>query len=129
MGLPVIAGAQLMCPFGTAPSTLVVTSEKRILVQGRPVANILDNKPMVNIVPFGLCTSLMNPVTATQTAAALGVLTPGPCTPVTPTPWIPGKPTILSGPAPAIDNTCQLNCVYGGVIAVLNPGATTVLVS
>ena len=41
----------------------------------------MDNKPFVNVLPFGLCTSLANPITAAQTAAALGVLTPGPCTP------------------------------------------------
>ena len=43
----------------------------------------MDNKPFANILPFGLCTSLANPITAAQTAAALGVLTPGACTPVT----------------------------------------------
>jgi hypothetical protein len=129
MGLPVVAGAQTMCTFGLAPGTLMVTPEKRIVVQGRPVANIMDNKPFVNIVPFGLCTSLMNPVTATQTAAALGVLTPGPCTPVIPAPWIPGTPTALSGPAPTLDQTCKCMCAYGGVISVINPGSTTVLVA
>ena len=129
MGLPVVAGAQTMCTFGLAPSTLMVTPEKRLVVQGRPVANIMDNKPFLNILPFGLCTSLMNPVTATQTAAALGVLTPGPCTPVIPAPWVPGTPTALSGPAPTLDQMCKCMCAYGGVISVINPGTTTVVVA
>jgi hypothetical protein len=128
MGLPVVAGAQLMCPFGTAPSALVVMPDKRLVMQGRPVANINDHVPFLNVLPFGLCTSLMNPVTASQTAAALGVLTPGPCTPVLPFPWIPGTPTALSGPAPTVDHNCSCMCMYGGKISVVNPGTTTVMI-
>jgi hypothetical protein len=124
MPLPLVAGAQTMCSFGLAPSTLMVTPEKRVLVEGRPVANITDIKPFVNILPFGLCTSLANPVTASQTAAALGVLTPGPCTPVIVQPWTPGAPTAVSGPAPTAHQACTCQCGYGGVITVINPGAT-----
>ena len=128
MPLPLVAGAQTMCSFGMAPSTLLVTPEKGVLVEGRPVANITDNKPFVNILPFGLCTSLANPITASQTAAALGVLTPGPCTPVTVTPWLPGAPTGLAGPAPAAHQACTCSCAYGGIITVTNPGATRTIV-
>ena len=85
-----------------APSTLVVIPDKRTLVENKPFATILDNKPFVNILPFGLCTSLANPITAAQTAAALGVLTPGTCTPVMPAPWVPGSPTMLVGNTPAL---------------------------
>jgi hypothetical protein len=128
MPIPLVAGAQTMCSFGLAPSTLMVTPEKRVLVEGRPVANITDNKPFVNVLPFGLCTSLMNPITAAQTAAALGVLTPGTCTPVMVTPWIPGAPTALSGPAPTAHQACTCMCAYGGVVTVVNPGATRTIV-
>ena len=128
MPLPLVAGAQTMCSFGLAPSTLMVTPEKRVIVENRPVANITDNKPFVNILPFGLCTSLANPITAAQTAAALGVLTPGACTPVTVAPWLPGAPTDLSGPAPTAHQACQCMCAYGGVITVINPGATRTVV-
>ena len=128
MPLPLVAGAQTMCSFGLAPSTLMVTPEKRILVENRPVANITDIKPFVNILPFGLCTSLANPITAAQTAAALGVLTPGVCTPVIVAPWLPGAPTALSGPAPTAHQGCQCMCAYGGVVTVVNPGATRTVV-
>jgi len=84
----------------------------------------MDNIPFVNIPPFGLCTSLANPITAAQTAAALGVLTPGTCTPVLPAPWMPGSPTTLIGNVPALNNSCTCACVYGGVITIVNPGAT-----
>ena len=76
MALPVVNGAMTMCSFGMAPSTLIVTPEKRTLVENMPAATIMDNKPFANVLPFGLCTSLANPITASQTAAALGVLTP-----------------------------------------------------
>jgi hypothetical protein len=109
---------------GMAPSTLVVLPVNRTLFESKPVATIQDHIPFVNIPPFGLCTSLANPITAAQTTAALGVLTPGACTPVIPAPWVPGSPTTLVGGAPALNNTCTCMCVYGGSISIVNPGAT-----
>ena len=84
----------------------------------------MDNKPFVNVLPFGLCTSLANPITAAQTAAALGVLTPGTCTPVIAAPWVPGAPTALVGNMPMLNQTSKCICAYGGVITITNPGAT-----
>jgi hypothetical protein len=124
MPLPVVTGAMLTCPMGLAPSVLNVLPTRRVLFESKPVATIMDNIPFVNIPPFGLCTSLANPITAAQTATALGVLTPGTCTPVLPGPWIPGSPTTLVGNLPALNNTCTCACVYGGVITIVNPGAT-----
>ena len=85
-------GASMMCSFGLAPSTLIPTP-KTVMTSNMMAANIMDHKPMVNIPPFGMCTSLANPTTAAATAAALGVLTPTPCIPNTPAPWVPGAPT------------------------------------
>jgi hypothetical protein len=128
MSLPVVNGAMTMCSFGLAPSTFIVVPEKRTMVDSMPAATILDNKPFVNVLPFGLCTSLANPITAAQTAAALGVLTPGTCTPVIPAPWVPGSPTVLVGNIPALNVTSKCICAYGGVITVTNPGARTATV-
>jgi Domain of unknown function (DUF4280) len=127
MAMPVVNGAALLCSFGLAPSMLVVLPANRTMIGSLPAANILDNKPFVNIMPFGLCQSLANPVTASLTAAALGVLTPGPCTPVIPAPWVPGSPTVLVANAPAVTNSCQLMCAYGGAITVTFGGAPTAM--
>ena len=71
-------GAMLQCSFGAAPSSLVVLPTNKILAT-TPAANIMDNKPMLNIMPFGVCMSMANPMVAAATAAAMGVLTPMPC--------------------------------------------------
>ncbi len=114
-------GAALTCSFGAAPSTLMVLPINRVLSM-MPVASIMDNKPFLNVLPFGMCTSLANPMVAAATAAALGALTPMPCTPMTPGPWMPGVPTVLVGNAPALDMNAKLTCAYGGVIAINVPG-------
>jgi len=92
-------------------------------MENKPAATIMDNKPFMNIKPFGVCMSLANPITAAQTAAALGVLTPGTCTPVIPAPWVPGAMKTMIGNKPALDANSQCMCAYGGVIKVLFGGA------
>jgi len=125
MALPVVAGATTQCSFGLMPGTLNVLPANRVMFENKPVANIMDNKPFVNVTPFGLCSSLANPITAAQTAAALGVLTPGTCVPTLPAPWVPGAPTTLVANMPALTATSQCMCAYGGVVKVLVGGAFT----
>jgi Domain of unknown function (DUF4280) len=127
MGFQVCMGAMLQCSFGVAPSTLSVLPDKCALT-GTPDANIMDNKPMVNILPFGMCSSMANPTVASATAAALGVLTPMPCVPVIPAPWVPGSPTVLIANMPALNSDSKLMCAYGGVIQITSPGQTTVMI-
>lgn len=121
MGIQVCTGAMMMCSFGVAPSSLVVLPANRTMT-GTPAANIMDNKPIVNIPPFGMCNSPANPMVAAATAAALGVLTPMPCVPVTAAPWAPGAPTVLIGNMPALNNSSKLMCNWGGVIQITVPG-------
>lgn len=126
MAQETIMGAVMQCSFGAAPSTLVVTPEKRVNASKRPAANIMDNVPMKNIMPFGMCSSLANPAVAAATAAALGVLTPMPCVPVIPAPWAPGSPTVLIGKMPALSNASKCMCAWAGVISINMPGQFTV---
>jgi Domain of unknown function (DUF4280) len=127
MALPVVTGAMLQCAMGAAPGTLTVIPSAMVMFENKPAATIMDNIPFANIAPFGVCMSLANPITAAQTAAALGVLTPGTCIPVIPAPWVPGVPTVMIGNKPALDMNSKCICAYGGVIQVVNPGATTEL--
>ncbi len=128
MGQEVCNGAMLQCSFGVAPGTMVVTPENMVLAGGQPAATIMDNVPMKNIMPFGMCNSPSNPQVAAATAAAMGVLTPMPCVPVTSAPWAPGSPTVMIGNKPALNNSSKLMCNWGGVIQVTQPGQFTVAV-
>ena len=126
MPFQVCMGAMMQCTFGMAPSSLVVLPTNRVMTNNVPDANIMDHIPMTNIMPFGMCTSPSNPVVAAATAAALGVLTPMPCIPATPAPWITGAPTVLLGNFPSLDNVSQLMCIWGGVITFTDAGEATV---
>ena len=128
MGMGVCMGAMCTCSFGTVPSPLAVTPEKRVVIGTLPIATIMDYVPLKNIMPFGMCISLTNPQVASATAAAMGVLTPMPCLPVITAPWAPGVPKVLVGNVPAIDNSCKLFCAWAGVIQITNPGVTNVQV-
>jgi len=119
-------GAMMQCSFGVAPSSLVVLPTNRVMTNMVPDANIMDHIPMVNIMPFGMCTSIANPTVAAATAAALGVLTPMPCIPATPAPWVAGAPTVLLGNFPSLDNVSQLMCMWAGVITFVDAGEVTV---
>jgi hypothetical protein len=128
MPLQVCMGAMMQCTFGMAPSSLVVLPTNKVMTNMVPDANIMDHIPMTNIMPFGMCTSLANPTVAAATAAALGVLTPMPCIPVTPAPWATGAPTVLLGNFPTLDNVSQLMCTWAGVITFVDAGEETVQV-
>jgi len=125
MAQQVCNGAVLKCSFGLAPSTFVVLPVNRVMTSHMPAANIMDHVPMLNIMPFGMCTCPSNPAVAAATAAALGTPTPAPCIPATAAPWVIGAPTVLIASQPALNNTSTLMCTYGGVITVTQPGQTT----
>lgn len=125
MGKQVCMGATLKCSMGAAPSVLMVLPTNKVLTSFVPAANIMDHKPLVNIMPFGVCMSLANPTVAAATAVALGVLTPMPCLPNTPAPWVPGSPTVILSNFPALNNSSKLMCLWAGVIEVAMPGQMT----
>ena len=105
---------------------MIVTPENRVNAGKQPAATIMDNIPMKNIMPFGMCQSLANPQVAAATTAASGVLTPQPCIPVIPAPWAPGSPTVLIGNKPALNNSSQCMCTWAGVITITQAGQFTV---
>ena len=127
MGCQVCAGAVMQCSFGAAPSTLAVLPANRVLT-GTPAATIMDFAPIVNVPPFGMCSSPSNPMVIAATAAALGVLTPMPCMPVPAGPWVAGAPTVLIGNFPALNDSSKLMCAWAGVIQISFPGQINVVV-
>jgi hypothetical protein len=122
----VVNGAQLLCSFGSSPSSLVVLPINRTMADNQPEATIQDHVPIVNIMPFGMCISPSNPQVAAATAAAMGVLTPQPCIPCTPSPWTPGGLTVAIANQVALDNLSICNCMWGGVISITDPGEENV---
>jgi hypothetical protein len=120
MAQVVVMGAMLRCSFGLAPSSLVVLPQPVPIFTGGPLAaTILDHKPFVNILPFGMCTSPSNPAVI----AAMG--SPVPCVPVIPAPWTPGSPTVTYGAAIVLNSTSTCMCTWAGVITVQSAGQAT----
>lgn len=111
-------GSLLKCSFGTVPVPMIVLPVNRVLTNNQPAANIQDNKPLINIPSFGLCTCPANPEVAAATAAAMGVLTPMPCIPATVAPWVPTAPNVNLAKIPIVVENSKLMCSYGGIIAV-----------
>ncbi|MCM0759630.1 DUF4280 domain-containing protein [Sporomusa sphaeroides DSM 2875] len=81
-------------------------------------------QPLVNVMPFGMCTSPTNP-----TAATLGVLTPMPCIPVIPAPWVPGSAAVMIANCPALNQAAKLMCAWGGMIQIVDPGQMTIQIT
>lgn len=129
MGVLAVAGATCTCAFGTNPCPLQVTSQLSAMADGKPIATIQDVQPGANIAGFGMCTSLANPTVAAATAAALGVLTPQPCTLVPAGTWIPTNPKVMAGGIPCLTNEATLVCGLGaGTIKIASPGQSNTLV-
>lgn len=129
MGVMVTAGARCMCSFGMAPSTLMVTSQTGCMISGKPAATISDCQPNINLPPFGLCSSLANPAVASATAAALGVLTPQPCTLIPAGTWSTTDAKLIVGGKPCLTNEASLVCGLGaGAVRIVEPGQTNVLI-
>lgn len=122
MAKVVTSGALMACTFGAAPSALSVLPLPGAAAGGQPVATVNDKVPMLNIKPFGLCSSPSYPPTAAATAAALGALTPTPCMPNVPGPWLPGSQVLkVNGQSALLDN-CKAICAFGGQISITMPG-------
>ena len=128
MGVIVVTGAMMLCPFGTAPANLSVTSQSVVLAEGKAVATIQDSAPNVNIPGFGMCSSLANPQVASATAAALGVLTLQPCVPAVACTWLPAQTVCLADGKPCLTSDAAAICSYGGTLSIVDAGQKTVII-
>jgi len=121
----VCQGTLLQCNFGVAPMPMIVLPEHKTLAGVLPVANINDHLPMANIPSFGLCSCLKNPEVQAATTAALGVLTPMPCMPVTTKAWESGASQLKLAGKPVVTEQSTLKCQWGGEIKVIKPAPVT----
>ena len=123
----VTEGAVMTCPMGASPSTLQVTSQRKVLCNGKRVATLQDAS-MANIGSFGMCSSIANPQVASATAAAMGVLTPQPCMFSSAGSWIPEQAKVLVDGKPALTNGATIMCTTGmQVCSITNPAQTKVV--
>ena len=91
-----------------------------MFANGLPAGTIFDIIPMVNIPPFGLCHSFLNPEVIALTAAALGVPTPAPCIPIVVDPWISPSNVVVDG-MPILTEGSACECLWGGTIELIGP--------
>jgi hypothetical protein len=115
MATQVCTGATLQCSFGTVPSTFAASGDA---VDATAAAGVVTDVAPSNVPPFGLCTSAANP----QVASAQS---PQPCVPVL-SPWTPGSTKVTIAGVPALDDSSQCSCTWGGVITVSDPGQAAV---
>lgn len=104
----------------------MVLPTNRVMSAGVPVANSSDHAPFVNILPFAMCTSAANPMVAVATLAAQGVLTPMPCIPVTPAPWVNGSGSVNVANLSTLSESSKLMCQHGGEISIDYSGQASV---
>lgn len=118
----VCSKAKIKCSCGDKISTLTVYPDRTIWLTGEPQANISDHISMRNIAPFGKCHTTRYPATGSATAANHGKLTPMPCIPNTPFPWMGGKSDVLLQNQPALLKSSTCKCVWGGTISITFDG-------
>jgi len=121
-------GAKLSCSMGSAQSAMQLSHPvSPVLVCGAPMAGMTDNQTFVNIAPFGLCKSLINPTVAAATAAAGGKLQEMPCIPNMLIPWLNTKPDVLVKGRPALTDGSRCVCMWSGIIEVKSAGQNSVI--
>lgn len=118
----VVAGATISCSFGSQSSRLSSPMSHGVFVKGKPLMNIMDYIPNVNIMPFGTCGSMQNPVVAAATAANNGVLQRMPCMPMVTMPWLGGKTDKRVDNVPSLLSDSTNMCMFCGQIKVENDG-------
>lgn len=121
-----IQGSLLKCSFGNAPAPIMVLPDKKVKSM-LPVAVKSDHIPLVNILPFGMCSNPANPMVISATAAAMGVLTPVPCIPCTVQEWTGECRKVKIQGKPALNMDSRLQCLYGGQIQTSAPLQPSVL--
>lgn len=117
----VVNGAMISCSGGASPGSLVVPPA--VVKATSPAGTVMDFKPTNFGAGFVMCKSMTNPAVSAATSAALGVLTPQPCSVVALGPWSPGSAAVKVGTFKALVKSDTAKC-YGETITISSPGQT-----
>lgn len=128
MALQVTGLAVTQCMWGVAPSVLMVLPIHMEITFIMPAATIMDTMPFLNMMPFIMCQSKVNPMVIAIMIASLGSVQMAPCIPMTFIPWMPPIPNVIIGGMPTIDNTAMAMCLWAGKISITVPGQVTTIV-
>lgn len=112
-------GTILQCQYGLLPTPFKVLPQNLVKGSKAFAGNIMDNKPFVNITPFGMCKSLLNPMTI---ISPVGVIFP-PCVPNISAPWLMPSTKVKIGKLPAINQGSKCMCMQG--LGEIKPLITT----
>jgi hypothetical protein len=116
-GKALTSGCGLRCTFGISPTVFNTPPlPGKPAVNGLPMGLVTDTTPL-NIPGFIMCNAPTNPTVIAATVSALGIPTPGACTPIL-APWVPGSPTVLATGVPIATVASQSLCAYLGVVGV-----------
>lgn len=119
--IAVCSGAQVNCAFGDGPKNVNVLPLGNKAGGSKEIMSIINIIPYLNIPSFGMCKSLTNPLVASATAAAMGVLTPQSCIPVI-TPFTPGAIKTTTFNIPMVQQSNTSLCIWGPTITISKPG-------
>ena len=112
-------GSIRMCGMGLIPSPALPLPSNVLTVE--PSVSMVDIIPFANVVPFGLCISLLNPEVLAATIAALGVLIPMPCIPIPIMPFTPAAYNVLRDGIPVATEVSFTMCLWMGPIETIVP--------
>ncbi len=120
--------AKLTCSMGSAQSAMQLSHPVNpVLICGAPMAGMADNRTFMNIAPFGLCKSLINPTVIAATAAAGGKLQEMPCVPNMLISWLNPKRDVFVKGRPALTDGSRCVCMWAGIIEVKSAGQNSVI--
>lgn len=117
----VVAGAILSCSYATQLNRLKIPMCHGVHLKDKAQLNVADYVPGIHIMPFGNCTSQLNPVVQNGQFDIEGVQK-APCVPQIISPWVGGKSDVLIEGEPALLNCCTNTCVFGGCIRIEDDG-------
>lgn len=116
-----VAGAIVHCSYGTQLGRLKLPLCHGVYTKDKALMNVNDYEPFQNVMPFGYCTSSLNPAVANGRIDILGVRK-APCVPVLTKEWLNGKEDKIVDGYAALTKESTNMCLYCGMIKILDDG-------